>query len=369
MWSHMAVCQVFGAKPWGHHLANVLLHALNAGLVFAWLQAMTGARWRSLLVAALFALHPLRVESVAWVAERKDVLAGLFGLLALMAYVRYTEVQSLKSKVQSLKSEAGGQWSAVSGQWFLWYLLSLCLFALGLMSKATVVTWPFVMLLLDYWPLGRMQNAKATDTQHATRNTLHVPLPLLLEKLPFFALAALASVATFLVQQRGGCLAADESLPLGARVGNALISYCRYLGKLVWPAHLAVFYPHPGQWPLGQVLLAGGLILVISGLVWALRRRAPYLLMGWLWFAGTLVPMIGLVQTGGQAMADRWTYLPSLGLLILTVWGAHELTRDWRHQAAVLSGGGRGGGCPLPRVDAATDWLLAGQRNPVPACV
>jgi tetratricopeptide (TPR) repeat protein len=398
MWSHMAVREVFGLKPWGHHLANVLLHALNGALVFAWLQAMTGARWRSLWVAALFALHPLRVESVAWVAERKDVLGGFFGLLALLAYARYAQGRGRKSegrrpkaegnpksearpvattrqRGESPKPEAAGPWSVVSGPstlrsvtedrftlrssatedgWSLshlpspvCYLLSLFFFALGLMSKATVVTWPFVMLLLDYWPLGRMQNAecrmrnaKATDTQHATRNTFHVSrhalLPLLVEKIPFFALAVAASVVTFVVQQRGGCLAADENLPLGVRLGNALISYGRYLGKLCWPTHLAVFYPHPGQWPLGQVLLAGGVILGLSALVWVPRRRAPYLLVGWLWFVGTLVPMIGLVQTGGQAMADRWTYLPSLGVLILAIWGAEELTRGWRYQGVAL---------------------------------
>jgi Flp pilus assembly protein TadD len=381
MWSHMAVCQVFGSNPWGHHLTNVLLHALNAGLVFALLQQMTGARWRSLLVAALFALHPLRVESVVWVAERKDVLSGFFGLLALVFYARYAQGRGRKSEdrrpkaegnpkpeARSPKPEAVGPWSVVSGPsalrsvtedgWSLsplpssiFYLLSLFFFALGLMSKATLVTWPFVMLLLDYWPLGRMQNAecrmrnaKATDTQHATRNTFHVSrhalLSLLVEKIPFFALAVAASVVTFVVQQRGGSLAAGEHVPLGARSGNALISYCRHLGKLFWPTELAVFYPHPGQWPLGQVLLAGGVILGLSVLVWVSRRRAPYLLVGWLWFVGMLVPMIGLVQTGGQAMADRHTYLPSLGLLILTVWGAGELTRRWRHQALGLSAAG-----------------------------
>jgi tetratricopeptide (TPR) repeat protein len=329
MWSHMAVCQVFGPNPWGHHLTNVLLHALNAGLVFGLLRQMTGARWRSLLVAALFALHPLRVESVAWVAERKDVLSGFFGLLALMAYARYAQGRGRKSEARSPKPEAAGP-SLSHLPSSIFYLLSLFLFALGLMSKPVLVTWPFVMLLLDYWPLRRLP-LKTQDSR------LKASLPLLLEKLPFFALSAVASVVTFVVQQRGGSLAAGEHLPLGARNGNALISYCRHLGKLFWPTELAVFYPHPGPWPLGKVLLAGGWLLVISGLVWVSRRRAPYLLVGWLWFVGMLVPMIGLVQTGGQAMADRHTYLPSLGLLILTIWGAGELTRRWRHQARALS--------------------------------
>jgi tetratricopeptide (TPR) repeat protein len=322
------------------------------------------------LVAAVFAVHPLRVESVAWVSERKDVLAGFFGLLALIAYARYAQGRGRKSEgrrpkaegnpkseARSPKPEAAGPWSVVSGPstlrsvtedgstlrssatedgWSLshlpspvCYLLSLFFFTLSLMSKATVVTWPFVMLLLDYWPLRRWEPS--------TRNSqLSTTLRLVREKIPFFALAVAASVVTFVVQQRGGCLAADERLPLGARLGNALISYGRYLGKLCWPTDLAVFYPHPGQWPLGQVLLAGGVLLGLSVLVWVPRRRAPYLLVGWLWFVGTLVPMIGLVQTGGQAMADRWTYLPSLGVLILAIWGAEELTRGWRYQVVAL---------------------------------
>jgi protein O-mannosyl-transferase len=226
----------------------------------------------------------------------------------------------------------------------LFYLLSLFFFALGLMSKPMLVTWPFVMLLLDYWPLGRMPNAAASDTStfrsaaedghHAPRTTHHVSL--LLEKLPFFALAAAVSVVTFLVQQRAGAVMVAESLPLGARAGNALISYGRYLGKLFWPMDLAVYYPRPGQWPMGKVLLAGGLILGLSVLVWVRRRRYPYLLVGWLWFVGTLIPVIGLVQAGGQAMADRYTYLPSLGVLVLAVWGAYEMTRSWRYQALAL---------------------------------
>ena len=347
--SHMLDCQLFGLNPGAHHLTNVLLHALNAGFVFWLLQRMTGAVWRSLLVAALFAVHPLRVESVAWVSERKDVLSGCFGLLALLTYACYAQ-----------KSVVSNQWSVISNQSsrvraanngpqtrehrllitdhrLLFYLLSLCFFALGLMSKPMLVTWPFVMLLLDYWPLKRMQNAECRmqnaatgDTHHAPRNAPHVSrftfhVSLFLEKLPFFALAAAVSVVTFLVQKHVGAVMEAESLPLSARVGNALISYGRYLGKLFWPVDLAVYYPRPGQWPMGKVLLAAGLILGLSVLVWVRRRRQPYALMGWLWFLGTLVPVIGLVQAGGQAMADRYTYLPSLGVLVLAVWGACEL--------------------------------------------
>jgi protein O-mannosyl-transferase len=354
--SHMLVCQVFGLNPWGHHLANVLLHALNAALVFALLQQMTGARWRSLLVAALFAVHPLCVESAAsGVATRENVFSGFFGLLALMAYVRYAQAQSLKSKVQSLKSEAETE-DAESGVQKLgipetqhasrftfhvsrltshagtFYLLSLFLYALGLMSKPTLVTWPFVMLLLDYWPLRRLSFSPIL--QHSSTPALR----LFLEKVPFFVLATLASVVTLVVQMGAGALAMNESLPLGARVGNALVSYCRYLGKLFWPTDLAVLYPHPGYWPLGKVLLAGGLLLGLSVLVWMGRRRYPYLLMGWLWYCGTLVPASQVVQTGVQAMADRYTYIPSIGVLILIVWGAYELTRRWRYQVLALSG-------------------------------
>jgi protein O-mannosyl-transferase len=346
VWSHMMDCQLFGLKPWGHHLTSVLLHALNAGLVFVLLQLMTGAAWRSLLVAALFALHPLRVESVAWVSERKDVLSGFFGLLSLIAYARYAQGRGRrKSEIRNPKSEARGRWSVVRGPGSvstlpspIFYLLSLCFFALGLLSKPMLVTWPFVMLLLDYWPLRRMQNAEcrmqneeAADTQRTPRNTFHASI--LLEKLPFFFLAALASVVTFLVQKQAGAVMGAERLAVGARVVNALISYGRYLGKLFWPTDLAVYYPHPGHWPLGKVALAGGLILGLSVLVWMQRRRHPYLLVGWLWFVGMLVPVIGLVQMGAQAMADRYTYLPSLGVLILTVWGACEMGRSWRYQA------------------------------------
>ncbi len=356
--SHMLACRTFGLHPWGHHLTNILLHALNAGLVFALLQQMTGAIWRSVLVAALFALHPLRVESVAWVAERKDVLSGFFGLLALMAYVRYAQrpVISNQWSVISLQSSgvpAPHDGPRTPGHRSLFYLLSLGCFALGLMSKPMLVTWPFVMLLLDYWPLGRRQKAQARDTHHAPRTTHHaspftdqsqianrkseILLPLLVEKLPFFVLAALVSTATFVVQKQGGAVKSVVDFSLGARAGNALVSYCRYLGKLFWPKELAVFYPHPGDWPLGKVLLAGAVIAGISAVVWVQRRRYPFSLVGWLWFVGMLVPMIGLVQSGGWAMADRHTYLPSLGVLILTVWGAGGLCRSWWYQALASS--------------------------------
>ena len=313
--SHMLVCQISGLNPWGHHLTSVLLHALNAMLVFAWLRRMTGATWRSLFVAALFAVHPLRVESVAWVAERKDVLSGCFGVLALVFYARYA--------TNGQRSVVGSRWSLYHLPSSIYFLLSLSFFALGLMSKPVLVTWPFVMLLLDYWPLERFKFGSVGR--------------LVWEKIPFFALSVAASVVTFAVQERGGALVTAEFLPLGARGGNALISYCRYVAKLFWPTDLAVFYPHPGYWPLVQLLLAGGLLLGISVLLFVSRPRFPFSLMGWLWFIGMLVPMIGLVQTGGWAMADRHAYLPSLGLLILVIWGTHELIRRCHRGVIALS--------------------------------
>jgi len=306
MWlSHMLDCQFFGLNPWGHHLMNVLLHAANTALVFLVFRRMTGATWRSLILAALFGWHPLKVESVAWVTERKDVLSAFFWMLTLWAYVKYVE----SSQVRSSKSK-------------LWYGAVLAMFVFGLMSKPMLVTLPCVLLLLDYWPLERFKHGSARR--------------LVAEKIPFLILATAASVVTFLSQQHGGAVTTVETLPLGARIGNALISYCRYLGKIVWPTNLAIFYPHPGYWPLERVLLAGVFLCGVSLLFFMKRRQYPYLLIGWLWFVGTLVPVIGLVQVGGQSMADRYTYVPSLGVLILTIWGAHELTRRWRYHEIAL---------------------------------
>ena len=364
--SHMLDCQLYGLKPWGHHLTSVLLHALNAVLVFVLLRQLTRAVWRSLLVAALFAVHPLLVESVAWISERKDVLSGFFGLLCLIFYARYAQPKIVNRQSSIIN-----------------YALAVFFFALGLISKPMLVTWPFVMLLLDYWPLGRLQttdyglpsseskNGPQPSTAWRGEATCRVEVkrrrerrrltPLLLEKLPFFALAAVASCVTFVVQKHGGAVSAGESWPLGAHAGNALISYCRYLEKLFWPTDLAVFYPHPKDWPLALVLPAGLLLVAISVLFFVERRRYPFLLMGWLWFCGTLVPVIGLVQVGGQAMADRYAYLPSLGVLIVAIWGANELTRHWRHPMIAWSVAGCNSHCCVFCVDTATAWVLARQ--------
>lgn len=314
--SHMVDCQLFGLKPFGHHLTSILLHALSTVLVFLFLHGLTGSLWRSLMVAALFGWHPLHVESVAWIAERKDVLSAFFGLLMLIFYTRYAREDDAINQKPETKN-----WS-FDFQLPPDYWLSLFFFALGLMSKPMLVTWPFVLLLLDYWPLARLNSG------HVWR--------LVKEKTPFFALAAATSVVTFLAQRQGEAVVTIASMPVGIRMGNALISYCSYLGKLLWPANLAAFYPLPKQLLIWNVVLAGSLLIGISTLL-LMRRRHPFLLMGWLWFCGTLVPVIGLVQVGSQAMADRYTYLPSLGIFILTVWGAYELICRCRLQMVVLS--------------------------------
>jgi tetratricopeptide (TPR) repeat protein len=331
--SHMLDCQLYGLKSGGHHLTNLLLHAANTALVFLVLRCLTGAVWRSACVAALFGLHPLHVESVAWVAERKDVLSAFFGLLCLWAYGYYVE----NSEGRNPKSEGnpkadlrrdGGQSTMAAPNSDLrapiFYLLSLTFFALGLMSKPMLVTWPCLLLVLDFWPLRRF-HPPAGELADAASSGVRVAWRLLVEKLPFFALSASSCAVTFLVQRAWGGLVPLEHVPVGPRLLNVPVSYCRYLAKLVWPTDLAVMYPYVRGWPavavVGSVLvLAGATVLVL----WQWRRR-PYLLAGWAWFLGTLVPVIGLVQVGSQSMADRYTYLPSIGFFLLAVWGAAEV--------------------------------------------
>jgi len=311
--SHMLVCQLCGLHPWGHHLLNILLHAVNAGLVFILLQRLTGAGWKSFFVAALFAVHPLRVESVAWVAERKDVLSGCLGLLSLIFYVSYVQ----HGRAPGETSPAPGWRSARSGD----YWLALGCFAMGLMSKPMLVTWPFVLLLLDYWPLHRVGNLRAR----------------LWEKTPFFILSALLSGLTFVVQRQGAAVETMQNLSLAARGGNALISLCRYLAQTFWPMDLAVFYPRPDHWPAADLLLAAAFLAGMTAVVIGLRRRHPYLLVGWFWYLGTLIPVIGLVQVGLQSMADRYTYLPSLGLGVMLVWAGESLSGRWAKSGVVLA--------------------------------
>lgn len=315
--SHMLDVQLYGLQPAGHHLTNFFLHLACTVLLFLLFNRMTGAPWRSAFAAALFALHPLRVESVAWVSERKDVLSAFFFLLTLWAYVRYVEVQSLKSQVQS-QPPASVQHRRAS----IFYLLALLLFALGLMSKPMIVTLPFVLLLLDYWPLDRFRR----KTQDASLETL---LPLVREKLPFFFLAALSCVVTYAAQHFGGAVMSTVELPLSGRVANAVVSYTRYLSKTIWPDNLACFYPRPEHWPLWQVAGAALLLAAITALVWRRLGSHRYLATGWFWFVGTLVPVIGLVQVGEQALADRYTYIPSMGLSLLVAWGLGDIAFRW----------------------------------------
>ena len=309
--SLMLDAQLFGAGSMGPHLTNVLLHAANTVLLFLLLRRLSGTYWRSALVAALFGLHPLHVESVAWVAERKDVLSGLFFLLTLLIYARYVE----QSKAQSPKSRA-------------FYGLALLFFALGLMSKPMLVTVPFVLLLLDYWPLKRF-GLSTFNLQPSTFRRL------ILEKFPFFVLSTASCVVTFLAQRR--LIEPIERLPLSSRFSNALVSYIAYLSQTFYPAKLAIFYPHPEKGPpLLEITLALILLAGISAGVLALRRVRPYLLVGWLWYLGMLVPVIGLVQVGWQGRADRYTYLPLIGVFIMLAWGARDLFSSWRYRRPVL---------------------------------
>jgi len=313
--SHMLDCQLYGLDPSGHHLTNVFLHLANTLLLFLVLKRMTGATGKSTVVAALFALHPLHLQSVAWVAERKDVLSTLFLLLTLWAYFRYVEGPGLNR-----------------------YLLTLLLFAVGLMAKPMLVTLPFVLLLLDYWPLERHRIGLADNIRATTPAPSHGKEPrsfflrLLAEKVPFFVLAVGSSIVTFLAQQGGGAVKTVEVFPIKIRIANALLSYVNYIGKMIWPHRLAILYPHPGSsLSMWQAAGAGLLLVSISFATIRAARRHPYLVMGWFWYLGTLLPVIGLVQIGSQAMADRYTYVPLIGLFIVVAWGIFELLERTRH--------------------------------------
>lgn len=292
--SHMLDFQLFGTRSGFHHLTNVLFHALATLLLFAFLRRATGARWRSALVAFLFGLHPLHVESVTWIAERKDVLSALFWFLSLWAYVRYAERPALSR-----------------------YLPVLLFFGLGLMAKPMVVTLPFALLLLDVWPLRRLRPG-GVPWQKA-----------LWEKVPFLALSGGVALATYLVQRTSGAVEHVSVHPIGVRIENALVSYVAYIVKMFWPAKLAVLYPYPPSIPAWQALLAGLAIAGISVAVVRSYKTFPHLAVGWLWYLGTLVPVIGLVQVGLQASADRYTYIPMVGLSIMLAWGAADVVRRW----------------------------------------
>ena len=326
--SHMLDCQLYGVKPGPHHVTSLLLHLANTLLLFLWLNQLTNATWRSAFVAAFFAWHPLHVESVAWICERKDVLSAFFWLLALLAYNRYVR-----------QPRAGA------------YLLVLGLFTLGLMSKPMVITLPCVLLLLDFWPFNRLglQFLPGTETFHQSGCRPHPLLAnwcdktvvgravsLVGEKIPFFLLALAMSAATVFAQKAGGSLASMGSLPFPLRVANALASYLSYLTKMFWPSGLAYFYPYTFGIPLASVLVAA-LLLTLWTAWFGLRVRSqPCLLVGWLWFLGTLFPTIGLVQFCLQARADRYTYIPSIGLFMVVVWGLHDLFERWPARRKLL---------------------------------
>ena len=279
-----------------YHVTNALLHIANTVLLFVLLAAMTGRRRPSAFVAALFALHPLHVESVAWVAERKDVLSTLFWLLTMMAYVRYTRLQTSRN-----------------------YGIVVVMFALGLMAKPMLVTLPIVLALLDYWPLGRIRTAGGSADWHGLRR-------MLIEKIPLFGLALAGCVVTVWAQGRGGAIGSLDAYPFGVRLANALVAYMAYIGKMLRPIDLCFLYPHPGRTlPAWQVIGSGALLAALTALAFRAAPRRPYVLVGWLWYVITLIPVIGLVQVGKQAMADRYTYVPLIGLFIVVAWGIPDI--------------------------------------------
>lgn len=311
--SHMLDCSLFGLNPAGPHLMNGLLHALNATLLFLVLNRMTRRIWLSAIVAALFAWHPLRVESVAWIAERKDALSVFFGLLAIAAYGRYAERRAAPTGKPGARDASA--WS--------WYGLAWLGFAASLMSKATFVTLPCALLLFDLWPLNRIPRG-----DNARWKIVLARLgSLAVEKLPFFALSLAVSIVTIRAQRDFGAVVSLESLPLGVRSANALVACVGYLKNTFLPVELALFYPHPRHIPLVKIAGSAALLILITAAAARCWRTRPYLAVGWLWFLGTLAPVIGIVQVGRQAMADRYTYIPHIGLFIALVWAASEWLR------------------------------------------
>ena len=314
--SHMLDYELYGLNPMGHHWTNIQLHIANTLLLFLILQMMTGAIWRSAFVAGLFALHPLHVESVAWVAERKDVLSTFFWLLTMLAYFRYVKKPVLTR-----------------------YFMVMLFFILGLMSKPMLVTLPFVLLLLDLWPLGRFrfEHNRLSQSSGKTCFDFKGASRLILEKIPFFILVIISCSLTFFAQKGGGALVPLESLPLKTRIANALISYVSYAFKAIWPGNLAVYYPYPADtFPVWQI--CGAALLIVSVFCGAicLLRQYRYVAVGLFWYFGTLLPVIGLVQVSDQAMADRYTYIPLTGLFIIVAWGVSDLLVKWHYRKIFL---------------------------------
>ena len=306
--SHILDFQLYGMNAGGHHLTSLLFHIANTLLLFLVINKMTGHLWRSAFIAALFALHPLHVESVAWISERKDVLSTFFGLLTMLVYAYYAERPGLSR-----------------------YFLVLLFFVMGLMSKPMLVTLPFVLLLMDYWPLGRLQLGQAINPSSIKIKKTSASL-LIGEKIPLFVLSAIASIAAYFTQSIGGTVTSMNLDLINIRIPNALVSYVSYIGKMIWPNRLGVFYPHPGILPIWQVIGAGTLLVSLSVLFFRWGRKFPYLPVGWFWYIGTCVPIIGIVQIGSFAMADRYTYVPLIGLFIIIAYGIPELVAQWRYR-------------------------------------
>ncbi len=316
--SHMLDSEIYGLNPEGHHMTNILFHMANTLLLFHLLYSTTRRYWQSIFVAALFALHPLHVESVAWIAERKDLLSTFFGFVTLILYGRYAKNPRA-----------------------LAYVATLIAFVAGLMAKPMLVTLPFVMLLWDFWPLARFQFKKkrVDDDLHDlhTNYPPSTPLRLVLEKIPFFALMLASSIVTYFAQYKGGAVADVQLTPLLFRIINALLSYVRYISNTFWPKNLAAIYPLPPTLTLMHGIVAGLMLLGVSYLVYRLAHLHPSLLTGWLWYLGTLVPVVGLVQVGEQAMADRYTYIPLVGIFVMVSWGVPALLQSWRYRRALLA--------------------------------
>jgi tetratricopeptide (TPR) repeat protein len=303
---------LFDMHPGGHHLMSLFFHLANSLLLFFVFRQMTGKIWQSAFVAALFAIHPFHVESVAWVSERKDVLSTFFGMLTLLSYGRYAKYGARR-----------------------FYISALLFFILGLMSKPMLVTLPFVLLLLDYWPLCRLKFNKNLNAVSSVNKNISF-FDLVIEKIPFFIFTAASCVVTFYAQRSGDSLASLEVFPLGLRIANASVAYTRYITKMFWPVNLSAFYPYPHLLPKWQV---AGAVLLLMLITWVCIRKAqkcPYLLVGWLFYLGTLFPVIGLIQVGEQAMADRYTYVPLIGIFIMLAWGMPDLLAKWRHKKKVF---------------------------------
>ncbi len=307
--SHMTDCHIYGLSPGNHHLTNLIFHILNSLLLFIIFSRMTTDLWKSFFLSALFALHPLHVESVAWISERKDVLNTFFWFLAIISYIKYCERPGAIRFIPV----------------FIFYFL-------GLMSKPMIVTLPFVLLLLDFWPLGRMKIFDRKDGNQIY-NSIVLIKPLFMEKLPLFLLSGAVSVVTLFAQRSQDAVASLKAFPLYIRIANAFISYVNYCVNLAWPFDLSVLYPHPGKFMFLEAASAFTLIAAITFMVFRFAGNKPYLAVGWLWYIGTLVPVIGLVQVGAQAMADRYTYVPIVGIFIIMAWGISDILADWKYKA------------------------------------